>query len=43
MTGGSSELFRPENDFQTSSTKKFPKKHLDFGDLETNRIHEIQT
>ena len=33
----------PENDFQTSSTKSFPEKHLDFGGLETNRRREIQT
>ena len=42
-TGGSRELFLPENDFQTSSTKIFQKKHLDFGGLETNRRHEIHT
>ena len=40
-TGGSGELCLPENDFQTSSTKNFPK-HPDFGGLETNRRHEIQ-
>ena len=34
-TGGSRELFLPENDFQTSSTKIFPIKHPDFADLET--------
>ena len=32
-----------ENDFQTSSSKVFPKKHPDFGDLETSLRHEIQT
>ena len=38
-TGDSRELFPPENDFQNSFTKSFPKKHLDFGDWR----HEIQT
>ena len=33
-TGGSRELFLPENYFQASSTKVFPKKHLDFGGLD---------
>ena len=32
-----------ENDFQTSSTVNFPKELPEFGDLETNQIHEIQT
>ena len=32
-----------ENDFQTSSTVSFPKELPEFGDLETNQIHEIQT
>ena len=40
-TGGFRELFLPENDFKTCSTVNFPKKHPDFGGLETN--HEIQT
>ena len=40
--GGSKELFLPKTDFQNSSTKIFPKKHPDFGGLETNRRHEIQ-
>ena len=40
--GGIRELFLPENDFKTYSTVKFPKKHLDFGGLETNRRHEIR-
>ena len=42
-TGGSRELFLPENDFQTSSTVNFSKKYPDFGGLETNQRHEIQT
>ena len=42
-TEGSKKLSLPENDFQTNSTKNFPKKHPDFGGLETNRIHKIQT
>ena len=42
-TWGSEELFLPENNFQNSSTKKFPKKHPDCGGLETNRRQEIQT
>ena len=42
-TGGSRELFMPENDFQTSSTVNFSKKYPDFGGLETNRRDEIQT
>ena len=37
------ELFLPENSFKTCSTVNFPKEHLDFGGLETNRRHEIQT
>ena len=41
--GGSKELFLPKTDFQNSSTKIFPKKHPDFGGLETNRRHEIQS
>ena len=36
-TGGFRELFLPENDFKTCSTVNFPKKHPDFGGLETNR------
>ena len=42
-TGGSWELFLAENYFQTSSTVIFSKKYLDFGGLETNQRHEIQT
>ena len=38
-TGSSKELFLPENDFQTSSTKFFSKKHPDFGGLETKQRH----
>ena len=37
------ELFIPENDFKTSSTVNFSKKHPDCGGLETNWRHEIQT
>ena len=37
------ELFLPENDFKTSSTLNFPKKHPHFGDLETNQIDKTQT
>ena len=42
------DSFRPyerllENDFQTSSTKIFLKKNPNFGGLETNPIHQIQT
>ena len=40
--GGSRELFLPENDFQTSSTKNFLKKHPFFGGLGTKQRHEIQ-
>ena len=36
-------LFLPKNDFQTSSTVNFQKKHLDFGGLEINRRHETLT
>ena len=39
----SRDLFLLENDFQNSSTKDFPKKHSDFGGLEANWRHEIQT
>ena len=42
-TEGYRELFLPENDFQTSPVVNFPKKHPDFGGLETNPRHEIQT
>ena len=42
-TGGSREVFLPENDFQTSFTVNFPKKHPDFEGLETNQRHENQT
>ena len=42
-TGDSGEYFLPENDFQSSSTKIFPKKYPDFGGLETNENHEIKT
>ena len=42
-TKGFRELFLPENDFKTCSTENFPKKHSDFGGLETNRRQEIQT
>ena len=35
-TVGFRELFLPENDFKTCSTVSFPKKHPDFGSLETN-------
>ena len=35
-TGGSRKLFLPENDSQNSSRNFFPKKHLNFGGLETN-------
>ena len=41
--GGFRDLFLPENDFKTCSAVNFPKKHPDFGGLETNRRHEIQT
>ena len=30
------ELFLSENDFKTCSAVNFPKKHVDFGGLETN-------
>ena len=36
-TGSSKELFLPNNDFQNSSLKMFPKKHADIGGLETNK------
>ena len=42
-SGGFRELFLPQNDFKTCSTENFPKKHPDFGDLETNQRHEIRT
>ena len=35
-TGGSRELFLPENNFETSSAVNFPKKHPDFEGLEIN-------
>ena len=41
-TGGSRELLLPGNDFQTSSTANYPKKHADLGSLETNQRHETQ-
>ena len=42
-TGGFRELFLLENDFKSYSTVNFPKKHPNFGALETNQRHEIQT
>ena len=36
------ELFLHENDFKTCSAVNFPKKHSDFGGLETNQRYEIQ-
>ena len=42
-TGGFRRLFLPENDFKTCSAKIFFKKHPDFGGLEINQRHEIQT
>ena len=41
-TETSTELFLPENDSKASSTVNFPKKHPDFGDLETNQRDEPQ-
>ena len=41
-TGGSRDLFLPENYFQASSTKNFSKNYPDFAGLETNPRHEIQ-
>ena len=35
--GGFREMFVPENDFTIYSTVNFPKKHPDFGGLETNQ------
>ena len=40
-TGSFRELFLPENDFKTCSAVNFPKKHPDFGGLETNQRHKI--
>ena len=42
-TGGFWESFLPQNDFKTCSAVNFLKKHPNFGGLETNRRHEIQT
>ena len=42
-TGGFRELFLPQNDFKTWSAINFQKQHPDFGGLETNQGHEIQT
>ena len=42
-TGASRDLFLPESDFKTSSAVHFPKKHPDFGGLETNQRHKTQT
>ena len=42
-TGGSRELFFPENDLQTSFTVNFPENLPDFGGLETNQKHEIKS
>ena len=36
-TGGFRELFLPESDFKTSSAVNFPKKHPDFGGLDTQK------
>ena len=40
---GSRKLLLPKNDFKTSSIKNIPKKHPDFGGLETNKRYETQT
>ena len=40
---GLKELFLPENDFQNISTENFPKKHPNFGGLETSWRYETQT
>ena len=41
-TGGFRE-FLLENDFKSCSTVNFPKKHPNFGALETNQRYEIWT
>ena len=38
-TRGFRGLFLPQNDFKTGSAVNFPKKHPDFGGLETNQRH----
>ena len=40
--GLSIELLLAANDFKTSSTVNFPKKHPVFGDFERNQRHEPQ-
>ena len=42
-SGGFREPFLPEVDLKTSSAVNFPKRHPDFGGLETNQRHETQT
>ena len=42
-TGRLRELFLTENDFKTCSTVNLPKKHPDFGGLENNPRHQVQT
>ena len=39
----SMELHLPKNNFKISSVVDFPKKHPDFGGLETNQKHETHT
>ena len=41
--GNSKERFLPKIFCPNSSTNIFPKKHADFGGLETNGRHEIKT
>ena len=36
-TGGFKEWFLPESDFKTCSAVSFPKKHPDFGGLDTQK------
>ena len=42
-TGGFRESFLSENDFKTCLTVNFRKIHPDFGGLEINQRHKIQT
>ena len=42
-TGDFRELFLSENDFKTCLTVNFRKIHPDFGGLEINQRHKIQT
>ena len=42
-TGTTRDLFLPESNFRSSSAVNFPKIHPDFGGLEMNQRHEMNS